>query len=45
MKTVEELEGRLSRISAQLNTLYENKMYANLDLDEETIDDLIGKLK
>lgn len=45
MKTVEELEGRLSRISAQLNTLYENKMYANLDLDEDTIDDLIGKLK
>ena len=44
MKTVEELEGRLSRISAQLNTLYENKMFANLDLDEDTIDDLINRL-
>lgn len=45
MKTVEELEGRLSRISAQLNTLYEDKIYGVLNMDDETIEDLIGKLK
>lgn len=44
-KTVEELEGRLSRLTAQLNTLYEEKLYGNHNSEDVSIDDLIAKLK
>ena len=45
MKTVEELEERLNRISVQLNTLYENRVFGNRYLDNDAIDELIAKLK
>ena len=45
MKTKKDLENRLSRISAQINTLYEEKIFGNAFLEEHAIDELISKLK
>ena len=45
MKKVKELEARLSRISAQLNTLQEEKIFGSDTLDKTTIEEMIGLLK
>ena len=45
MSTVQELEKKLSRISAQLNTLHEEKIFGSDTLDKSSIDEMMGVLK
>lgn len=45
MSTVRELEAKLSRISAQLNTLQEEKIFGSDTLDKTTIQEMIDLLK
>ena len=45
MSTVQELEKKLSRISAQLNTLQEEKIFGSDTYDKSTIDEMMGLLK
>ena len=45
MATVRELENKLSRITAQLNTLEEEKIFGSDSIDKSTIDEMIGLLK
>ena len=45
MSRVKELENKLSRISAQLNTLQEEKIFGSDSVDKTAINEMIGLLK
>lgn len=45
MSSIKELESKLTRISAQLNTLHEEKIFGSDTLDNTSIDEMIGLLK